>query len=208
MDVHAPMEPIHTWRDIFLHLGIVTVGLFIALSLEALVEHIHNRHLVAEARANIRQELENNHQAAQQDLIFLQKNIDLEKADIQAIHNLQDHPTVHTSVKNSMRFNSLDDGAWRTARDTGALSFMPYNEVQRYSDLYMLEDAINQQVLVIAQNDFLAAAPFDMGFDPGHLPPDEYARLLHDNAAVEIELYTMKQFVQQFDDLCLTDLKK
>jgi hypothetical protein len=191
-----------------LHLGIVTVGLFIALSLEALVEHIHNRHLVAEARANIRQELENNHQAAQQDLVLLQKNIDLEKANIQAIHNLQEHPAVHVTVKNSMNFNSLDDAAWRTARETGALSFMPYNEVQSYSDLYLLEDAINNQVMAIAHDDFLAAAPFAMGIDPGHLPPDEYARLLHDNAAVEIELSTMKQFVQQFDGLCLTDLKK
>jgi hypothetical protein len=107
-----------------------------------------------------------------------------------------------------MKFNSLDGAAWSTARDTGALSFMPYNEVQSYSDLYMLEDVINQQVIAIAHDDFLAGAPFAMGIDPGHLPPDEYARLLHDNAAVEIELSTMKQFVQQFDGLCLTDLKK
>ena len=75
MDVHAPHEPIHTWRDIALHLGIVTVGLFIALSLEAFVEHLHNRHLVAEARANIREELESNHQAAQRDLVYLQQDI-------------------------------------------------------------------------------------------------------------------------------------
>jgi hypothetical protein len=208
MDVHAPHEPIHSWRDIAIHLGIVTVGLFIALSLEGLVEHIHNRHLLAEARANVRQELENNHQAAQQDLVLLQKNIDLQKANIQAIHNLQDHPKFHGSVKNSMSFNSLDDAAWRTARDTGALSFMPYDEVQRYSELYMLEDVINKQVTLIAQNDFLAAAPFDMGIDPSHFPADVYASLLHDNAAVEIELYTLKQFVQQFDDQCVADLKK
>ena len=38
MDVHAPHEPINTWRDFALHLIIVTIGLLIALSLEALVE--------------------------------------------------------------------------------------------------------------------------------------------------------------------------
>ena len=208
MDVHAPLEPIHSWRDIALHLGIVTVGLFIALMLEGLVEHIHNHHLVVQARANIRQELEDNHESAQQDLVLLQKNIDLERANIQAIHNLQEHPDFHGSVRNTMSFNSLEDAAWRTARDTGALSFMPYDEVQRYSDVYMLEDFISKQVILIAENDFLAAAPFDMGIDPGHLPADEYARLLRDNAAVEIQLYTLKQSVQQFDDQCVADLKK
>lgn len=28
MDVHPPHEPVHTWRDALMHLGIVTVGLF------------------------------------------------------------------------------------------------------------------------------------------------------------------------------------
>jgi len=208
MDIHAPHEPIRNWRDFALHLTIVTIGLFIALSLEALIEHIHNRHLVAEARANIRQEIEDNHQAAQQDLVLLQKNIDLQKANIAAIHNLQDHPKSHNSITNSMKFISMDDAAWRTARDTGALSFMPYDEVQRYSDLYMQEDIITKQVITIAQNDFLAAAPFDMGIDASHFSADGYTNLLHDNAVVEIQLYTLKQFVQQFDDQCIADLKK
>jgi hypothetical protein len=208
MDIHAPMEPIHSWRDIALHLCIITIGLFIALSLEGLVEHIHNRHLVSEARANIRQELKDNHKAAQEDLVYLQKSIDLEKANIQAIHHLQDDKNFHGSVSNTMEFNSLEDAAWQTARDTGALGFMPYNEVQRYSDLYMLQDLVSKQVFTTGQNVFLAAAPFDMGIDPSHLPADEYARMLHDNAAVEIQLFTLKQFVQQFDNQCVADLKQ
>ena len=37
MDVHAPHEPIHTWRDFFIHLITITVGLLIAISLEGMV---------------------------------------------------------------------------------------------------------------------------------------------------------------------------
>jgi hypothetical protein len=88
LDVHAPMEPIHSWRDIALHLGIITIGLLIALSLEGLVEYVHHRHLVAEARTNIRQELEGDHQAAQKDLGLVQKNIETLQANIVAIHSL------------------------------------------------------------------------------------------------------------------------
>lgn len=64
MDIHAPQEPVHSWRDFFTHLTIVTIGLFIALMLEAAVEAMHHRHLVHEARDNIRTELQLNHQAA------------------------------------------------------------------------------------------------------------------------------------------------
>ena len=209
MDIHPPSEPIHSWRDVLMHLGIITLGLFIALSLEGFVEYMHHRHIIAEARENIRKEIEDNHRSAQHDLVLLQKNIDLEKANIQAIHNLHDHPKdFHGSVTNTMSFESMEDAAWRTARDTGALAFMPYDEVQRYSDLYMLETLANNRAITAGESDFLAAAPFDMGIDPDQLPPDEYIRMLHDNAAVEIQLYTLKQFVQQFDDLCVAELKK
>lgn len=209
MEIHAPSEPIHTKKDFFIHLFTITVGLLIALSLEGVVEHIHNHHLVIEARANIRQELEDNHKSAQANLVLLQKNIDLQKINIQNIHHLHDSPKgFHGTVMNTMTFDSLEDAAWRTARDTGALSFMPYDEVQRYSDLYMLEDLVNKQAITTGEDDFLAAAPFDMGVDTDKLPADEYVRMLRDYASVEIQLFTLRQFVQQFDEQCVADLKK
>jgi len=209
MEIHAPNEPIHTKKDFFIHLFTITIGLLIALSLEGLVEYIHHRHLVAEARANIRQELDQNHTAAQGDLVLLQKNIDLQESNIQAIHKLQAHTKdFHGSVTNTMSFNSIEDAAWRTARDTGALSFMPYDEVQRYSDIYMLAGIVNNQAVTTGTADFNAHAAFQMGFDADSFPPEEYLRLLHENAAVEIDLTTLKQFVKQLDDMTVAELKK
>ncbi len=208
MDVHAPHEPVHSWRDFAIHLTIVTIGLFIALSLEAFVEHLHNRHLVREARANIRQELEDNHKAAQKDLTFIQQNIERQQANIKAIHGLQDNKHFNGSINNVMVFDSLEDAAWRTARDTGALSFMPYDEVQRYSDLYMLENAVNQRADTTEENDVLCLTPFEMGVDPEHVPAQDFDHMIHDNAAVLIQLIALKQYVQQYDDLGLKDLKK
>jgi hypothetical protein len=37
-DIHPPHQAAHSWRDIFIHLATITVGLFIALSLEGCVE--------------------------------------------------------------------------------------------------------------------------------------------------------------------------
>jgi hypothetical protein len=60
LDVHPPHEPAYTWRDFFVHLATITIGLFIALTLEGCVEWTHHRHLVREARDNLRSEIEEN----------------------------------------------------------------------------------------------------------------------------------------------------
>lgn len=56
MDVHPPEHSIRTWRDLLTHVAVMTIGLFIALMLESLVEYAHHRHIVHQARENIRQE--------------------------------------------------------------------------------------------------------------------------------------------------------
>ena len=209
MDVHAPHNPVHNWRDFATHLVIVTIGLFIALMMEAGVEWLHHRHIVREARENIRREVEDNHKAAQHDLALLDKNIAMQQQNIATIHSLQTQgPSFRGSVTNTFDFDSADNSAWHTARDTGALGYMPYDEVQRYSDIYSLGDFVESHAITTAEKDFLSAAPFEMGFDPGKLPPEEYTELLRENAAVEIQLKTLKQLVQQFDDLCVAELKR
>ena len=44
LDVHAPHSPTHTWKDFFLHIATITVGLLIAVGLEQAVELFHHRH--------------------------------------------------------------------------------------------------------------------------------------------------------------------
>jgi hypothetical protein len=209
MDIHAPHQPVHSWRDFFTHIAIITIGLFLALMLEAGVDWLHHRHLVHQARENIRHELEDNHKGAQKDLALLDKNIQLQKNNIAAIHGLMTNgEKFRGSVANSFAFDSPDTSAWRTARDSGALGYMPYEEVQRYSDIYSTGEFVQTHAIETAEHDFLAGAPFKMGYDAGKLPPDAYTQLLRDNAAVEIQLETLRQIVQQFDDACVAELKK
>jgi hypothetical protein len=200
---------VHNWRDFLTHLIIVTIGLFIALMMEAGVELIHHRHLVREARENIRTELQTNHDAAQQDLQLMQQAIDRQKSNIANIRSLStEGKNFHGTVSNTLDYDSFDDAAWRTARDTGALGYMPYAEIQRYSDVYMLAEIVNKQAVEAGERDFLAAAPFKTGLDPDKLDPADYKKMLNDNAAVEIELIALRQYVQQYDALCVAELKK
>jgi hypothetical protein len=209
MDVHAPHQPVHTWRDFFTHLAIVTIGLFIALSLEALVEYVHHRHLVAEARENIREEIEGNHKAAVDDLKLLQKAIDNTQANIETIRRLQANPKdFHGKLFGDMDFNAPDDAAFRTARDTGALSYMPYAEVQRYSDLYFLQDLVKAKSVTVGDNVFGSLTATQMYADMDTMPPEEVTNMLRSNASVLLQLKVLSQIVQEFDTECLATLKK
>ncbi len=45
LDVHTPHESTRTWKDFFIHVAIITIGLLIAIGLEQTVELVHHRHL-------------------------------------------------------------------------------------------------------------------------------------------------------------------
>lgn len=208
MEVHPPHHPVHGWRDFAIHLIIVTIGLCIALFMEALVEHIHHRHLVREARETIRRELEINHKLAQSDIVALDREVAQQHANIISIHGLMSQGAkFHGSVTNFFDIEDFNEGAWRTARDTGALSYMPYDEVQRYSDLYSLQEFIDSQSAGNANRMFEAAAPFKMGYPAEALPKDVYASLLRDNSALEVLLTSSRQLLQQYDDRVAAELK-
>ena len=207
MDVHAPHEPVHTWKDFAIHLTIVTIGLFIALMLEAGVEYWHHRHIVAEARANIRRELESNHDSAQKDVEYLTKNLKNVAGNIRTLREMETKPEAHGSLENAMSFASLDDAAWRTARDTGALAYMPYDEVQRYSGIYADQQVVNDKAHATADREFLALTPIVVADGPEKVKPADFEVMLHENGASLIELCTLKQYVQQLDGQYIGALK-
>ena len=41
LDVHPPHEAAHTWKDFFVHIATIVIGLLIAVGLEQTVEAIH-----------------------------------------------------------------------------------------------------------------------------------------------------------------------
>jgi hypothetical protein len=55
MHFHLP-KPLHGWREFAGEVGIIVLGVLIALGAEQVIEAIHERNLAAEARANVRAE--------------------------------------------------------------------------------------------------------------------------------------------------------
>jgi hypothetical protein len=57
MDLHPPGAPVRSVKDFFVHIGVVTLGILIALGLEQLVEAHHRANLAKIAVAGFRKEL-------------------------------------------------------------------------------------------------------------------------------------------------------
>jgi hypothetical protein len=57
MEVHKPKHPVHGLRELLKEVGIIVIGVLIALGAEQAVSWLHERHDSAEARRNIRAEL-------------------------------------------------------------------------------------------------------------------------------------------------------
>jgi hypothetical protein len=53
LDVHAPHGPTHSWQDFLGHIAAIAIGLLLALALEKLVEYVHERHQLTEARREL-----------------------------------------------------------------------------------------------------------------------------------------------------------
>ena len=56
MDIHKP-KPVHSWRELLKEIGIIVIGVAIALSGEQAVEALHNHHRAEQAREGIRGEI-------------------------------------------------------------------------------------------------------------------------------------------------------
>lgn len=162
LEVHPPHEPVHGWRDFFLHLATITIGLLIALSLEGFVEFWHHRSLVHEAEASLQTEIRSNAEELQGALDDVRKERQLLRQDIAVMKKIIVNPkeTNRETMTINFRIRTFNNVSWKTAESTGALSYMPYERAKEYSNLYGAQDEIDVAERQAVRDTVLAVAPF------------------------------------------------
>jgi hypothetical protein len=146
LDVHVPHKSLHGFWEFFVHLFTISVGLLIATQIESCVEWRHHVHMAAEARQELRTEIEHNVKDLQQLQPGMKKWREQIDADLEVVQRIQDHPNDPKAQHPSLTINAsgitLDDTAWRTAQSTGALAYMPYEEAERYAGIYQTQESL------------------------------------------------------------------
>jgi hypothetical protein len=200
MDVHAPHEPIHSWRDFAIHLVVVTIGLFIALSLEAFIEHLHQRHLLHTAETNLRIELHDNRDY----LVGDERQLDGTEAELQQdiaiLTARKSDPTVAEPLNFRWQWNGMQDSAWTTARDSGALALMPFDTQQDWSSIYAQQASVNDQAKVYILDIYRAAAP-TKGRPFAQLSPAELDQMIASTQQAIVDLDLLRDLCKSLDKI-------
>ncbi|HZE42737.1 MAG TPA: hypothetical protein VE058_03070 [Steroidobacteraceae bacterium] len=204
MDVHPPHGPIRSWKDFTLHLLTITIGLLIALTLEAAVESMHHRHMVKEARANLRREIVENQKLYTENLRSLQaKMVELQE-DIDQLRELRAGRTPeHFDVLWSFAWNGFVDSAWTSARDIGAVGYMQPEVVEEYSGLYRQQTFVNAAGASILLDEAKAAAPSLLAKnrkDPKELLPGDIQAMLLSAAELQGRVKIVQLMMKTLDD--------
>ena len=137
LDVHPPHHAATTWRDFFIHIATIVIGLLIAVGLEQTVEYFHHRHQIHVTRERIREEAELNQRILREDeqgLVRIEANLDHALILVQSLKDKK--PATAEAPDFTFGMQGFYDDAYSNARDSGVLSLMPYDESAMYEDAY------------------------------------------------------------------------
>jgi hypothetical protein len=147
LDVHPPHHPTHTWRDFFIHIATICVGLLIAIGLEQGVEALHHRNERHDLEEQMRTESQRNLELVKTEIAFVTNRDQYLQDCLQA---LQSAPVAGDSVTVTLPSNHLSlpggmlispsQGTWQVARAAGTVALLPPEEAKVYTRLNLAAD--------------------------------------------------------------------
>jgi hypothetical protein len=145
MRVPFPRPSAETGRRFVFEIVTITAGILIALWIDGVRETRRDATLVREAHAAIALEIADNLKDLEGTLpsmAALQKTLE---GSLQIAEDLLTKG-VSTGVRTriAVSFPSLNRASWDTATRTGALGLMDWADAKRYSEMYALQDLVDQ----------------------------------------------------------------
>jgi hypothetical protein len=134
LDVHPPHHSPNTWRDFFIHIATIVIGLLIAIGLERTVEYIHHRQERHQLEENLRAEADKRVPLIQANLKAIAARNNWYLQILQASHAavpVNGFVTIALpSRAPSVNTNRPDDSAWVAAKAAGTVNVLSDEEVE------------------------------------------------------------------------------
>jgi len=199
MEVHPPDHPIRSVRDFLLHLFTITVGLLIALGLEGLVEMAHNRHLLHAAENDLHAEMHENRTSLAGDERQMDGSERELNNNIKLLMALKAHQATTEPLDFQWQWNGLQEAAWTTARDTGALALMPYEDAQAYSMIYRQQTMVDEEATAYIHEIYRSAAPMQGGRKLADLQPADIDAMIAASQQAIVDLKYLRDLCHSLD---------
>jgi len=207
-EVHPPHQTARSWRDFFIHIATIVLGLLIAVGLEQMVERIHEHYELRVAREALVREFQSNQANLAADESNWLETLARLKSNLLVLKFVREHPkTPQTELPGDLQWHQgafrWDHAVWDTAENKGVVRLMSLREANRNQAFYSLMTLISAQSL----NDWdaiNAAHHFDLS-DTTHLSAQQLndtIQLTEIALAKHIEFgYSFGRYAHEFPEL-------
>lgn len=148
MEVHKP-KPVHSWREFLAEIGVIVIGVLIALSAEQVVETVHWRHRIQQTRDQLHDELRRNSRSA---WVWLSSS-PCQQAQIDGLEGaLFRARTTHRVERGAAYVPGLwlwTDDAWLNARSLQIADHISPEEMRRYTVAYFFPTEMKGNIVGI-----------------------------------------------------------
>ena len=180
LDVHPAHHAANTWRDFFIHIATIVLGLLIAVGLEQTVEYIHHRHEVSETREKLRQEREENRKLFSVNTASIRWQMSQLRNNLRVLTFLQQHPaTPEEKLPGVLQWffthDPVIESAWKNSQQTQVLTLMPSEEAEADATLYELLDLADKDALNAYDAVSRAGSYAHIDPNPSHMTPAQVA---------------------------------
>ena len=148
IDVHSPHHTPQGWRDFFIHIATIVVGLVIAVSLEQSIEAIHRHHQrrqlvdqLAVAHLQLLKDAENMNADERNKLNWYSEHIVAMRATVEQHRSHAERGSPLTSP-----FSSPQDSVWLAAKADGSASLLSQQQLIAESELDELLVELHMQI--------------------------------------------------------------
>ncbi len=142
LDVHPAQHAASTWREFFVHIATIVLGLFIAVSLEQTVELLHHRHQRHQLEEELRADGTSNVQIIKDDTTHAQNVMDWAMGQAAAIEHAGPTGPLLLSRMPAGGIYRPDAGVWLAAKANGQAILLPAGEQNWFEDLDLLQSQL------------------------------------------------------------------
>ena len=187
LDVHPPHQAAHTWKDFFIHIATIVIGLLIAIGLEQTVEFFHHRHQLHQLEQSLDQEVERNHRLAQRDIAELDDLMRIEERNKVAIQTSSDAKVLGPLLlEASPLIERGGSTTWAVptaatltaARYNGTLSLVPQQQAVFLARLEFTTSTLTELSHQLFDAEYRVRALNHLHADPSSFTPEERHNLL------------------------------
>jgi hypothetical protein len=218
IEVHPPHENVHTWRQFFIHIAAITIGLLIAIGLEQTVVYFHHRHQLQEARRELAVELESNRRVVGINLEATRKVMAELDADMALLRAVQTSPASQSPepigsklVYGLGNFYWPKDATWQAVKQNGSLGLMAHDElhyyVYIYEDIAIIMEQLNELGARMAVANAIAQRSSDGNLTPKDIDElitvtsEAQAKLAYSTVLLRLEENALQKKVEQISEI-------